>query len=147
MGFIIIAACPREEPAFAPRALRSPRDAPGVARSPGRATAAWAALPGMVPRESPPSRGGTAPGEGPLWTANPLLLAFLLGELRLNLPSQESIFVPFEGKKKKSHLQGSSGAGIACGVPRLTGMLLANAACGDAALLALAGYIPAPSLP
>lgn len=102
MGFIIIAACPREEPAFAPRALRSPRDAPGVARSPGRATAAWAALPGMVPRESPPSRGGTAPGEGPLWTANPLLLAFLLCELRLNLrsPVKKVFLCPSRGKKK-----------------------------------------------
>lgn len=56
VGFIIIAACPREEPALASRVLSSAWDAPKVA-------AALAKQPlhglGTVPRESPPSRATT----------------------------------------------------------------------------------------
>lgn len=100
----------------------SPWDAPGQSMG--------GSIPVLLPRECPPSRGETAPGEAPLG-------------LPSVLPSQESIFLPLDGKT--SHLQGSSGAGRACGVPWLAAVSIS--ACGDAALLASAGYIPPPTLP
>lgn len=91
----------------------------GVARKakPGKTPAAGV---GMVPRESPPSRGGAALDSRSAALGFPSVRT----QVKFVLPSQESIFLLLEGKKKKSHLQGSGGAGIACGVPWLSAVLL-----------------------
>lgn len=117
---------------------------------PGRTAAPWAApFPSQqecFPGNAHPPRRVTAPGKGLLWTASQLLLAFLLCELRLNLcsPVKKVFFFPSKGKIPSSGEQwGWDSLWHA-----LAGCnLLTNAACGDAALLTSAGYIPPPCLP
>lgn len=140
MGFIIRAACPREEP---PRA----RDAPAALAEQRLHGRHHPHPSGNAPQGMPALPTRDAPGEGLLWTASQLLLAFLLCKLRSNLysPLKKVFFLPSRGKK--SHFQGSSW-GWDSSWHALAGCnLLTNTACGDAALLASAGYIPPPSLP
>lgn len=87
MGFIIIAACPREEPALASRVLSTAWDALGVAVALAKQPLHGQLYRERSPENHPPPKEGLLWGEGLLRAAKQLLLAFLVWKHRLNLPS------------------------------------------------------------
>lgn len=146
MGFIIIAAYPREEPALASRVLSSAWDAPGVAVALAKQLLHGRPYRDRSPGNRHPPEEGLLWGEGLLWAAKQLPLAFLVYKHRLNLRSQVKgvFFCPL---RRKIHSSGRErGWDIAHGVPWLAVMLLPNAVCRDPAPPALAGYMPPHSL-
>lgn len=64
-------------------------------RSFGKTAAAWAAVPGMVPRESPPSQAGTVLG----CQTTALGFPCVQTQIKIAFPGQGNIFLPFEEKK------------------------------------------------
>lgn len=112
MGFIIIAAYPREEPALASRVLSSAWDAPGVAVALAKQLLHGRPYRDRSPGNHHPPEEGLLWGEGLLWAARQLPLAFLVCKHRSNLRSQVKrvFFCPFF-LKKNSFFRKAAGLG------------------------------------